>query len=354
MHDEWIVDFLTLGDLWDAWVQAHCKVPDGFDRGEPFVWSDWQFWNSANFGRIKEGLAWEGKPLRNQAFHYRRGQVIGPQKTGKGPYGASLLALHAVGPSEFDGYAAPGEVFRCSDNGCYCGFVHEYLPGEPKGRRHPSPLIQMTGSSEEQVEANIYRHLRSMITLGPLAELMADRGDFVRIFGEIGGDDADRIDVTTSSAKSRLGNPISFALQDETGTWTKSNKMMNVAHTQRRGLAGMGGRSLEMTNAYDSSEASVAQETRESRAKDVWKFYTEPPANLSWQSVKDRRQILEIVYRGSPWVSIDSILAEAAELSETDPEQAERFFGNRITYSSGTWLPAGLWEEHLHVAVQSA
>jgi hypothetical protein len=29
---------------------------------------------------------------------------------------------------------------------------------------------------------------------------------------------------------------------------------------------------------------------------------------------------------------------------ETDPQQAERFFGNRLVYSRGAWLPEGLWD----------
>lgn len=353
MNQKWVVNFPTLADLWDDWVQAHCRIPDGFNRGQPFIWSDWQFWNAANYGRIREGLVWEGIPLRSQAFQYRRQQIIGPQKTGKGPFAASMTCIEAVGPSQFDGWAVAGEVYRCSDNGCPCGFVHAYLPGEPKGRRHPSPLIQLSATAEDQVETNLYRHLRSMITLGPLSELMADRGNFVRIFGEVGGDEADRIDVVTASAMGRLGNPISFAIQDETGLWNRRNRMEMVAHAQRRGLAGMSGRSIEMTNAYDSSENSVAQQTQESSVEDIFRFYVKPPANLSWRNLQDRRKILEIVYKGSPWVDIDAVMAEAAELSERDPEQAERFFGNRITYSSGSWLPEGLWEEHIHVAAES-
>lgn len=53
--------------------------------------------------------------------------------------------------------------------------------------------------------------------------------------------DLDRIDVVTASATSRLGNPISDAEQDEAGLYTKSNGMLDVADTQRRGAAGMGG-----------------------------------------------------------------------------------------------------------------
>lgn len=336
--DDWVVDFPTLGDLWDAWVQYYCRVPDGFDRGKPFVWSDWQFWCGANFGRIRAGLKWDGTPLRNQAFQYRRQQVVGPQKTGKGPWMASMHILQAVGPVEFDGWAEEGEVYEDD-----YGFRHEYLPGEPKGRPHPSPLIQMTATSEDQVD-NTYRPLRSMIQLGPLRHMLADRGTFVRVLGHEGGEDADRIDVVTANANSRVGNPVSFVGQDETGLWTKSNRMEAVADAQRRGLAGMGGRAIETTNAWDASENSVAQQTFERAQDDVHIFYRRPPAGLRWARVEERRKILEHVYRGSPWVDVDSILAEAAEISARDPEQAARFFGNIITYGRGSWLPDGLWE----------
>jgi len=39
-----------------------------------------------------------------------------------------------------------------------------------------------------------------------------------------------------------------------------------------------------------------------------------------------------------------AIEAEAAELMETDPAQAERFYGNRIVHGLGAWLRDGLWD----------
>jgi hypothetical protein len=77
----------------------------------------------------------------------------------------------------------------------------------------------------------------------------------------------------TSSATSRLGNPLTFALQDETGLYTKSNKLDDVADTQRRGAAGMGGRTMETTNTWDPTQQSTAQQTYESTAPDVFKFH---------------------------------------------------------------------------------
>jgi hypothetical protein len=76
----------------------------------------------------------------------------------------------------------------------------------------------------------------------------------------------DRIDAVSSSARSRVGNPISFALQDETGLYTKTNKMIDVAEAQRRGAAGMGGRTMETTNCWNPAQHSYAQRTYESTA----------------------------------------------------------------------------------------
>lgn len=339
-----VIDFPTLGDLVDGWVKAHCRVPDGFSRGKPFEKYPWQFWCTANFFRVREDAVWTPEnPALNQAFVYRRSLVVGPQKCGKGPDAATDVAVQAVGPTVFGGWAKAGDAYDCADHGCPCGWGWDYEPGEPMGIRHPSPLIQLTATSQEQVD-NVYRPLVAMIYLGPLKHLLRPRENFIRIVGGSDDPDADRIDAVTSSALSRLGNPISFAHQDESGLYTTQNKMRKVAETQRRGAAGMGGRTQEHTNPWDPAENSVAQTTFESQAADIFKFYREPPKRLSFRNKAERRQILKYAYEGSTHVNLDSIEAEAAELMERDPEQAERFFGNRLVQGSGSWLPDGLWD----------
>ena len=363
---EFIIDFPTLGDLNDAWITAHCRQPDGPLRGRPFRLADWQFWVLANRLRIREDAEYvppeevtiDNPMVLNQAFTYRQTLTVGPQKTGKGPTEAAFVADEASGPVVFDGWAGQGDVYRCSDWGCPCGFEFPYREGEPKGRPHPSPLIQLTANSEDQV-ANAYRPLKAMIQLGPLKRLLLVRDTFIRILrpgtdGEDDGLDLDRIDIVTSSARSRLGNPISDAEQDEAGLYTKSNGMIDVADTQRRGAAGMGGRTHAWTNAWDPAENSYAQQVYESGAPDVFVFYRNPDLDprlrredgtpFSFFNKRERRRILETVYEGSPWVNLDSIDAEATALMRRDPNQAERFFGNRLVQGAGAWLDEGVWE----------
>lgn len=343
-----VVDFPTLGDLADGWITQHCAVPDGFRRRDPFVQYDWQFWCTANHFRVRESMEFDpGHPPLNQAFEYRRTDVVAAQKVGKGPWAACLLALMAVGPSEFAGWAKRGDVYDCAKHGCGCGWSFPYEPGEPMGMRHPSPLIQALATSQEQV-ANIWRPLSAMIrfTGSPLGKLMLPREEFIRIVG-VNNDDPelDRIDAVTSSAQTRLGNPISGFVQDETGTHTPQNGMSRVDATQRRGAAGMGGRGFTTTNCWDSSQQSVAQKDFEADAPDVFTFWSPPPKDLDFYDDEQRRVILLHNYSGSPHVSVDSIEAEAADaIAKGDGPTAERFFGNRVVEVSGAWLTDELWE----------
>lgn len=346
------VDFPTLGDLADGWITQHCKIPDRHRRGQPFVQYDWQFWCTANHFRVREDATYDpADPPYNQAFTYRRSDVVAAQKLGKGPWAAVLLALMAAGPSEFGGWAKAGDAYDCAEHGCPCGWGFDYEPGEPIGVRHPSPLIQALASSQEQVR-NIWRPLTAMIRLpgSPLAALLLDRVEFIRIVmpGASPGDrdfDIDRIDAVTSSAQSRLGNPISGYVQDETGTHTEQNGMARVDSDQRRGAAGMLGRGFTTTNPWDSSQQSVAQKDYEANAPDVFTFYSPPPKHLDFYDAEQRRLILEHNYGGSEHTSVDSIEAECVDmLARGDGPLAERFFGNRPVEVKGSWMPEDLWE----------
>lgn len=359
---EFVVDFPTLGDLADGWIRQHCRVPDGFLRGKPFELSDWQFWVCANRWRVREGTVFvppeevgpDNPPVLNQAFYYRVTMTVAPQKTGKGPMAASFVAFEAVGPSVFGGWAEEGDLYRCEDFGCPCGWEYEYLAGEPKGIRHPSPVIQLSATNEDQVD-NMYRPLKAMIKRGPLQHMMAVREGFIRVFGEHEDDDLDRIDVVTASANARLGNPISDAEQDEVGLYTVANKLTGVAHNQRRGAAGMGGRTHAYTNAWDPAMDSYAQELYESGLDDVFIFYRNPDEDLrdsdgkplKYSRADHRRKIHEHGYAGSWWVNLDSIEAEAVALLQKDPAEAERFYGNRLVQGSGAFIARQLWDDSM-------
>lgn len=330
----------SLGPLNACWIEAHCVIPDRDDRGKPFRLYDEQLNYLDRHYELKP-TAQVGQLA--PAFRYRRSLLVRPQKWGKGPLTAAQVCTEGVGPVLFAGWATGGEVYDCRDHGCGCGFEYEYEPGEPMGRAWATPLIQITALSEEQTE-NIYGALRPMIEYGPLSEIIPRTGEeFIRLPG--GG----RIDTVTSSAQSRLGQRVTFVPQDEVGLWNATNKMLKVADTQYRGLAGMGGRAALTTNGWDPAEASVAQLAYESPATDINRDFVQAPPSLSYGNKVERRKIHRIVYGDSlksrgGHIDLDSIEAEAADLAARDIGQAQRFFGNMIVYGAGGYLDGDLWD----------
>ncbi|MCH4857016.1 hypothetical protein [Bifidobacterium pseudolongum] len=328
----------SLGFLLAAWITAHCVVPAGYDLNRPFRLTGWQLRNAVDFYTIKDGLEFNAaRPALGSAFRWRRGQIVGGQKLGKSPFGAAVACFEAVGPCVFCGWAKGGERFRCSDWGCGCGFTYEYRVGEPMGMPRRTALIQLLATSEEQT-ANVYRPLQTMIRNGRLDDLMKVREGFIRLPN--GG----RIDPVTSSAKSKLGNPVNFAIMDESGVYTKRSGMFEVADTVARGTAGMDGRVLELTNPWDPMDASFGQATYEARVSDIMKYFPRHDPNLDFMDASDRREILEFVYRGSPWIQIDQIEAMCEELLQRDPTQARRFFGCELVQGLGSYMPEALYD----------
>ena len=326
------------------WLEAHCVIPDGFRRGEPFQMYDYQFRYLADFYKVRGDV--EPSPsevVLAPAFVYRRGLLVGPQKIGKGPATAAHCCLEGVGPAVFAGWAGKDDGYACADHDCRCGWEYAYEPGEPMGMPWPTPLLQLVALSIEQVD-NVYGALRPMIEQGPLGDLIPKTGEeFIRLPG--GG----RIDAVTSSAQSRLGQRVTFVAMDECGLWTAQNKMVKVADTQFRGLAGMGGRASLTTNAWDPAENSVAQQQYESAATDIVRHFKQAPARLSYRNKVERRRIHRFVYgetlkEHGGHIDLDSIEAEASDLLERDPAQAERFFGSRLVHGTGSYMPPELWE----------
>ena len=314
-------EYPTLGFAAIDWIEAHCVVPDGSSMGEPFVLSDEQARFVLQHYRLQpDAVADPKRP--SSAFTYRRSMLVRPQKWGKGPLTAALICFESIGPALFDGWDADGE---------------------PVGRPWPTPWVQIAASSEDQT-ANVYRALLPMIHEGPLADIITDTG-LSRINLPGGG----FIEPVTAEGRSRLGQRITFAVHDEPHSWTKSNGGWTLADTQRRNLAGMGGRSVATTNAWNPAEQSDAQRTFEAGAADVFIDYPAPPTG-SFRNKRERAKVLRFVYGDSAadaggWVDLDRIAAEVDELAALgDLAQAERFYGNRVVATTDAYFDADAWQ----------
>jgi hypothetical protein len=299
-------EFPTLGYLVADLIEAKCAIPDGERSGEPFLLTDEMLRFLLHHYRID--------PETGRFTHDRGSQLVRPQKWGKGPFSAAIVCAEAdpEGPVLFAGWDADGE---------------------PVGKPWPTPHIQITAVSEDQT-ANVFRALLPMIELGDIRADIPDTGK-TRINLPSGG----LIEPVTAAALSRLGQRITFAVQDQAESWYRTNGGRALADNQRRGLAGMGGRFMETPNAWDPVENSVAQVTAEEPG--VYHDDIEPGPG-SVRNKAERRKMLKRVYRDScsgtrdgvpggvrPWIDLDRIDSEIVALLEHDPAQAERFFLNR-------------------------
>lgn len=295
--------FPTLGYAIGEWVEAYCVIPDGDHAGEPYLLTEemWRF--LLRYYRLRPASRRDARGQWGSPFFYSRGaQLVRPQKWGKGPFSAAMICAEADGPAIFDGWDASGQ---------------------PVGRRWATPWIQATAVSEGQTD-NVWRALLPMIERGVLKQAVWDTGE-TRINLPGGG----RIEPPTASARSRLGQRITFAVQDEAHSWLERNGGVLLADTQRRNLAGMGGRFLETGNAWDPREESVAQRTSESGEPGVFFDDVEPGAG-SVRNKADRRRMLRKVYGDSWWIDLDRIDAEVLSLiARGQASQAERYFLNR-------------------------
>lgn len=291
-------------------IESRCVIPDGPNVGQPFVCTDEQRAFLLEHYRLRPDA--EPGDEESPFVFFRGSQLVRPQKWGKAPITAAQLIaeVHPEGPVLFDGWNAYGE---------------------PVGRPFPTPLAQVTAYSQDQTD-NVWRALQPMIELSPTLSLEIPDTGIDRINVPGGG----RIEPVTSSALSRLGARVTFVIQDESHSWLKSNGMRRVADVQRRGLAGMDGRFVETTNAWNPAEQSVAQETNESKRVGVYIDDVEPGAG-SIRNKADRHRMLRKVYGdslwkpggGLGWVRLSRIDAECVELLDRDAAQAERFFLNR-------------------------
>jgi hypothetical protein len=331
----------TLGFLATDWIEQHCKVPGGVYEGEPLLFNGWQLFCTANHYRIKPGAVSDPRRLL-APFHYRRSVIVGPQKCGKSPWGAGMLLFEGVGPALFAGWAQGGEVYRCTDHGCGCGWEYEYQPGEAMGVPRRKSLLGLLAFAEVQT-ANVYEPLQTLIHSGPLSEFVYVREGFIRL------PNRGKIVPLSRAAKSKLGQPLTGGLGDESGLYTAENKVLDTWQTMRRGIAAMQGRTIELTNPWDPMENSAAQQAFQSNRPDIFRYYRKPPADLSYANKRDRHKIHVHVYQDSPWVDVAAIDAEAAELAETDPVQAERFFGNRLVQGQGSFLTEKILEDRVVV-----
>lgn len=313
-------DFPTLGFSVGEWIQEHLVIADGYRQGEPYLLTDemWRF--LAHYYRVYTHAAPWPAP---DALRYTGGQLRRPQKWGKDPFGAAQIGAEALGPTRFDGWDANGE---------------------PVGAPYPTPLIVCLGTSEDQTD-NTWAPLLGMFREGPLIDLSGlDVGD-TRIKLPRGG----KIEPATTSAKARLGAPMTFVTITESHLFTLQGGYRKVCGAVKRNVAGMDGRWLELTNGWDPSEGSEAQVTAESGDDRVYvdTIESERVADLSDPEAvyaELLRQYGDSSRERGGWVNLRGrILGETMSKRHLEADR-RRFFLNEIVVGENVLVDPTRWD----------
>lgn len=209
-------------------IENDLRVPTGMGAGVPLRLTDEQIDLIVAFYEVDFRGDWV----------YRRGSWRLPKKWGKSPLAGAVAYCELVGP---------------------CRFSHFDANGDPVGMPHPSPWVQIAACSEDQTD-NTYMQLVEMLRDSPaIDEHGLDVGvTRIKLRNRPG-----HIEPVTAAAGSREGQPITFAVLDETHLWHRTNGGKNLAAVLRRNAAPLGARTLETTNAFAPGEGSVAEATHE-------------------------------------------------------------------------------------------
>jgi hypothetical protein len=307
-------EFPTLGYGIGEWIEANVVIPDGYRRGEQYRLTDemWRF--LLRYYRIDQA---------QECLLCYGGQLRRSQKWGKDPFGAAIILAEAQGPARFDGWDAAGE---------------------PVGAPYPTPYIPCLGTSEEQTD-NTYLPLLDMIRLGPLVNLPGMDAGETRVKLPSGG----TIEPVTASARARLGQRMTFATLTESHLWTLQGGFRRLAGAVKRNIAGMDGRWLELTNAWDPTEGSEAQVTADSANERVYIDTVEPKRvdDLSDDEALYRellRQYGDSAIERGGWVNVRGrIMHEARSAAHLEADR-RRFFLNEIVTGESAFVDPVRWD----------
>ncbi len=314
-------EFPTLGYDVGEWIEEHLVIPDGYQQGEPYRLTDemWKF--LIHYFRLYPHAApWPAE----FGLHYTGGQLRRSQKWGKDPFGGAAIGLaEAFGPTRFDGWDAAGE---------------------PVGKPYPTPLIVCLGTSEDQTD-NTWRPLLSMIRNGPLVDTPGLDAGETRVMLPGGG----KIEPVTTSAKARLGAPMTYVAITESHLFTLQGGFRKVCGAVKRNVAGMDGRWIELTNAWDPTEGSEAQVTAESGDPRVYVDTIEP--NRVDDLTDDEalyaellRQYGDSARENGGWVNLRGRIIDEVRSNRYLESDRRRFFLNEIVAGESVLVDPTRWD----------
>jgi hypothetical protein len=320
-------DFPSLG--WDVleWLSEY--LPSPRDPDKQLLFTDEQALQIVEWYRLDV----KGRRV------YRRGYSRRSKGWGKSPLEAGKVIAELAGPVRFAGWDADGQPV-----------------GRPWGTASdPNPWVQVGAVSEDQTD-NTWSVVHAFLTEndGRAADVLRIDAGLTRCFLR---DRPGKAEPVTASAGSREGQPITYAVLDESHLWTPRNGGVKLASTLRRNVGKMDGTSYETTNSFVPGEGSVAEASSRAvrvGAPGVFADEVEAPREVAGHAVTlDAPDdvllaALDVAYGGSWWVDRRRLIGEVRD-PDTRWTDACRFFFNWNSAAGSTAVDAARWDELLSV-----
>src|SRR6266545_5213460 len=282
-----------------AW--SHRYLPSPSDPSQPLILSDEQARFVLRFYELDEA----------GTYIYRRAALEAAKGWGKSPLGA-VLAL-----AEFCGPTAPAV-----------------------------PWVQIAACSEDQATSNVYSLIWAWLSEND-GKAARDLGiDLGRTRLHLKDNPGAKLEAVTSAWGAREGQRVTFGLLDESHNWLKSNGGHRLARVLRRNAAKVDGRTLELANAPELGEGSIAEETEEhfEEGRPGILFEARRPSREPDPGMDDAEleELLAEIYSGAPWVDLKRLLREVRDPGAPWPETV-RFFFNAPSAGTLAAVDPALW-----------
>ncbi|ATE56154.1 MULTISPECIES: hypothetical protein [Actinosynnema] len=285
--------------------------------------------------------------------------------TGKRLYDEAVISrMKGWAKSELAAWIVLAEAFAA------VRFSHWDESGQPVGRRVRSPLIKILATEEGQAAENTYAVVAYIVHVGrtrgnPVFEgvdygrdwktstrilLPTDDGALADEFADFDEDaGGGKILYCTTGSASKDGGKESFVVADETHLYIL-RELIAMYETVSRNLAKRGLAEpwlLQTTTMYRRGELSVAETTfREykERGAELGLYVNHRQASGKFDLADKEHTLRQIRQARGKAHFLDPERIYRKMLRQQDPADAERYFLNRGSVASDTWIDPQHWE----------
>jgi hypothetical protein len=311
---------LTLG--WEAihWASKYLRQPDGPEAGQR-----WEFIES----QVRFVLWWYSLDSNGRWIYYH-GVRRWAKGAGKSPFAAVMSLIELLAPVRLDHF-------------------DDRVVGGAVGRKVSMPLVQIGATSHDQANVNTMRMVRALLPKNSRILRDYDVTAGMTIFHVPGGG---QLMVITSSPTTEEGALTTFAILDQTESFTTTNGGVDLAEVMDRNVGKSGSRIIETSNAWEPGLETVAERTFDAwvaqeegklkgKAKILYDARLAPP-DVDWNDVASIRKAIEFTYGDCYWSNPDNILDRILS-PKTPLDVSKRFYLNWPESAQNAWTTHQKW-----------